>query len=41
VLGLFLGPHGMRRAEAAARFKLDGRTPTPLTAAPEPGWGER
>jgi len=41
VLGLFLGPHGLRRAEAAARFKLDGRVPTPLTAAPEPGWGER
>jgi 4-diphosphocytidyl-2-C-methyl-D-erythritol kinase len=41
VLGLFLGPHGARRAEAAAHFKLDGRHPTPLTAAPEPGWGER
>jgi 4-diphosphocytidyl-2-C-methyl-D-erythritol kinase len=41
VLGLFLGPHGTRRAEAAARFKLDGRQPTPLTAAPEPGWGAR
>lgn len=41
VLGLFLGPHGQRRAEAAARFKLDGRTPTPLTATPEPGWGDR
>jgi 4-diphosphocytidyl-2-C-methyl-D-erythritol kinase len=41
VLGLFLGPHGARRAEAAARFKLDGREPAPLTAEPEPGWGER
>jgi 4-diphosphocytidyl-2-C-methyl-D-erythritol kinase len=41
VLGLFLGPHGERRAEAAARFKLDGRVPTPLTATPEPGWGDR
>jgi 4-diphosphocytidyl-2-C-methyl-D-erythritol kinase len=41
VLGLFLGPHGPRRAESAARFKLDGRDPAPLTAQPEPGWGRR
>ncbi len=39
VLGLFLGPHGPRRAQAAARFKLDGRVPAALTATPEPGWG--
>lgn len=41
VLGLFLGPHGARRAQAAAEFKLDGRVPAALTATPEPGWGER
>lgn len=38
VLGLFLGPHGARRAQSAARFKLDGRTPPALTAAPERNW---
>jgi 4-diphosphocytidyl-2-C-methyl-D-erythritol kinase len=39
VLGLFLGPHGARRAEAAARFTLDGREPAALSATPEPAWG--
>jgi len=38
VLGLFLGPHGLRRARAAATYTLDGRDPAPLVAAPEPGW---
>jgi 4-diphosphocytidyl-2-C-methyl-D-erythritol kinase len=39
VLGLFFGPHGLRRARAAATLVLAGRTPTPLIAGPEPGWG--
>jgi 4-diphosphocytidyl-2-C-methyl-D-erythritol kinase len=39
VLGLFFGPHGVRRARAAATFVLAGRTPAPLVAGPEPGWG--
>jgi len=38
VLGLYLGPHGPRRARAAAAFALDGRDPAPLVATPEPGW---
>jgi 4-diphosphocytidyl-2-C-methyl-D-erythritol kinase len=39
VLGLFFGPHGVRRARAAATFVLAGRRPAPLVAGPEPGWG--
>jgi 4-diphosphocytidyl-2-C-methyl-D-erythritol kinase len=39
VLGLFFGPHGVRRARAAATYSLAGRRPAPLVAGPEPGWG--
>jgi 4-diphosphocytidyl-2-C-methyl-D-erythritol kinase len=38
VLGLFFGPHGVRRARAAATFVLAGRNPAPLVAGPEPAW---
>ena len=39
VLGLFLGPHGPRRAQAAARLQLDGRGARRAGAAARAGLG--